>query len=108
MSRDGVIVNPPLSKEISYSRVILHCGPASLVQAVINEHAAKLVVCTGASMTIVKQSFQHTYMPNVPLHPGSMDATSLTGGPVTLRFFSASHRIGSNVAFQDFYVVSGF
>ena len=48
-------------------------------------------------------------MPHVPLGPGSMNATSVTGEPVNFKdIFSLSLRIRSNVAFQDFYVASGF
>ena len=48
-------------------------------------------------------------MPYVPLCPGSTNATSVTGEPVNFKgIFLASIRIGSNVAFQDFYVASGF
>ena len=93
----------------SRSQDILVCGPASILEGRINEQPAKLLVDTGASMTIVNESFQREHMPNIPLRPGSMNATSVTGEPVNfLGIFSASLRIGSNVAFQDFYVASVF
>ena len=50
-------VKPLLSDNVLCSQEILLCGPASLVQAFINEHPAKLLVDTGASMSIVKNHF---------------------------------------------------
>ena len=104
-------VTPHVSETvICSSQEILLCGPASICNGFINEQPAKLLVDTGASMTIFNESFQRTHMPNIPLRPGnSLNATSVTGEPVKFKgIFSASLRIGSNVAFQDFYVASGF
>ena len=59
-------------------------------------------------MTIVNETFQCTNMPIIPLHPGKVNAISVTGDPVRFKgIFSASLKIGSNVAFHDFYVASG-
>ena len=88
---------------------ILLCGPASVVNGFIDKHPCKLLIDTGASMSIVNETFQRTHIPNIVLRPGDVNATSVTGDPVNFKgIFSASLRIGKNVAFQDFYVASGF
>ena len=88
---------------------VLLCGPSSIIDGFINEHPAKLLVDTGASMTIVNESFQRKNMPNIPLRLGEVNATSVTGDPVHFKgIISASLKIGNNVAFHDFYVASGF
>eukprot|EP00795_Rhopilema_esculentum_P009287 gene9287-16984_t len=88
---------------------ILLCGPASIIDGFINDVPAKMLVDTGASMSIVNETFQQTHFPHVVLHPGTVNATSVTGDPVKFKgVFSASLRLGKNVAFQDFYVASGF
>ena len=67
------------------------------------------MIDTGASMSIVNETFQQTHLSNIVLRPGDVNATSVTGDPVNFkRIFSASLRIGKNVAFQDSYVASGF
>ena len=91
------------------SEEILLCGPSSIVKGFINEKPANMLIDTGASMSIVNETFQQTHFPSVLLRPGDVNATSVTGDPVTFKgVFSASLRIGKNVAFQDFYVASGF
>ena len=88
---------------------VLLCGPSSIIDGFINEHPAKLLVDTGASMTIVNESFQRKNMSNIPLGLGEVNATSVTGDPVHFKgIISASLKIGNNVAFHDFYVASGF
>jgi len=73
------------------------------------EHPAKLLVDTGSTMTIVNETFQRTNMPNIPLRHGKVNATLVTGDTVHLKgIFSESLKIGSNVAFHNFYVASGF
>ena len=100
---------PSNSESICSTQEILLCGPSSIVEGFVNEHPAKILVDTGSSMTIVSETFQRTNMPNIPLRPGKVNATSVTGDPVHFKgIFSASLKIGSNVAFHDFYVASGF
>ena len=100
---------PSNSESICSTQEILLCGPSSIVEGFVNEHPAKILVDTGSSMTIVNETFQRTNMPNIPLRPGKVNATSVTGDPVNFKgIFSASLKIGSNVAFHDFYVASGF
>ena len=75
----------------------------------INEVPAKILVDTGASMSIVNETFHKTHFSHVALGPGDVNATSVTGDPVRFKgVFSASLSLGKNVAFQDFYVASGF
>jgi len=84
-------------------------GPLSIIEGFISERPAKFLVDTAASMTIVNESFQCKNMPNIPLHPGQVNTTSVTGDPMHFTgIFSASLRIGSNVAFHDFCVTLGF
>ena len=100
---------PSNSESICSTQEMLLCGPSSIVEGFVNEHPAKILVDTGSSMTIVNETFQRTNMPNIPLRPGKVNATSVTGDPVHFKgIFSASLKIGSNVAFHDFYVASGF
>ena len=48
-------------------------------------------------------------MCHVPLSPGSVNVTLVTGEPANSKgIFLALVRIGNNVAFQDFCVASGF
>ena len=103
------ITAPPNNESICSTQEILLCGPASVVIGFIDEHPCKLLIDTGASMSIVNETFQQTHLPNIVLRPGNVNATSVTGDPVNFKgIFSASLRIGKNVAFQDFYVASGF
>ena len=100
---------PSISESICSTQEILLCGPSSIVEGFVNEHPAKILVDTGSSMTIVNETFQRTNIPNIPLRPGKVNAKSVTGDPVHFKgIFSASLKIGSNVAFHDFYVASGF
>ena len=60
-------------------------------------------------MTVVNESFQCKNMPNIPLRPGQVNTTSVTGDPIHFTgIFSASLSIGSNVEFHYFYVALGF
>ena len=83
------------SEGIPKSEEVLLCGPSSIIEGFINEQPAKLLVDTGASITIVNELFQRKNMPNIPLRPGHVNATSVTGDPVHFKgIFSASLRIG--------------
>ena len=85
------------------------CGPASIINGFINEVLAKILVDTGVSMSIVNETFHKTHFSHVALRPGEVNATTVTGDPVRFKgVFAASLRLGKNVAFQDFYVASGF
>ena len=85
------------------------CGPSSIVKGFINDKPANILVDTGGSMSIVNETFQQSNFSNVLLRLGDVNATSVMGDPVTFKgVFSASLRIGKNVAFHDFYVASGF
>lgn len=60
-------------------------------------------------MSIFNGTFHETHLSHLALRPGDMNATSVTGDPVRFKgVFSASLRLGKNVAFQDFSVASGF
>lgn len=103
------VTAPPNNQFICSTQEILLCGPASAVNGFIDENPCKLLIDTGASMSIVNETFQQTHFPNIVLRSGDVNATSVRGDPVNFKgIFSASLRIGKNVAFQDFYVASGF
>ena len=87
----------------------MFCGPASIVKGVIDEYPNNFLGDTGASMSIFNETSQQTHFPTISLSPGGMNATSATGDPVYFKGrLLASLRIGTNVAFQDCYIASGF
>ena len=97
------------SECIPWSEEVLLCGPSSIVKCFINHKPANTLVDIGASMSVVKETFQRPHFFNVVLLPWDVNATSVTGDPLTFKgVFSASLRISKNVAFHDFYVASGF
>eukprot|EP00794_Sanderia_malayensis_P007624 gene7624-8464_t len=100
--------NNKMANENVVSEILL-CGPSSIVTGYINDTPANILVDTGASMSIVNESFQHAHLADIPIKAGNVNATSVTGEPVVFKgVLSASLKIGKNVAFQDFYVCSGF
>ena len=100
---------PSNSESICSTQEILLCGPSSIIEGFVNEHQAKLFVDTGSSMTIVNETFQRTNMPNIPLRPRKVNASSVSGTAVHFKgISSASLKKGSNVTFHDFYVALGF
>ena len=68
-----------MSSLIGCSEEILLCGPSSIAKGFINDKPASILVDTGASMSIVNETFQRTHFPNVLLRPGDVNATSVTG-----------------------------
>eukprot|EP00794_Sanderia_malayensis_P014869 gene14869-16415_t len=100
--------NNKMANENVVSEILL-CGPSSVVTGYINDTPANILVDTGASMSIVNESFQHAHLAHIPIKAENVNATSVTGEPVVFKgVLSASLKIGKNVAFQDFYVFSGF
>ena len=79
------INSPPYDQFLGSTQEILLCGPASVVNGFIDEHPCKLLIDTGASMSIVNETFQHRHFSNIVLRPGDVNATSVTGDPVNLR-----------------------
>ena len=87
------VAAPPNNELICSTQEILLCDPASVVNGFIDKHPCKLLIDTGASMSIVNETFQQTHLSNIVLRPGDMNATSVTGDPVNFKgIFSPSLR----------------
>ena len=86
--------NPSLKVARITSKILL-CGPASIMNGFINEVPAKILVDTGASMSIVNKTIHNTHFSHVALRPGDVNSTSVTGDPVRFKgVFLASLRLG--------------